>query len=155
MIATFVSRALDTGRWPLGSLAGAEIGAGQLQNSAMESELVDRIYECGFAPELWPQVLRDTSKISESAGASLYVTNPEVTAWTASKNTRDIAERFVADGWYWRGQLMSRIHNARHPGFLREVDLFSPGELDAEPIFRDNWRKMGDRKSTRLNSSHI
>jgi hypothetical protein len=40
----------------------------------MDAELVDRIYECGFVPELWPQVLRDTSKISESAGASLFVT---------------------------------------------------------------------------------
>ena len=109
----------------------------------MDSELIDRIYECSFVPELWPQVLRDTSKISESAGASLFVTNPEIVAWTASKNTRDIAERFVADGWYWRGRLMSAIHGSRHPGFLREVDLFSPGELDEEPIFRDSWRKMG------------
>jgi DNA-binding CsgD family transcriptional regulator/PAS domain-containing protein len=109
----------------------------------MESELIDRIYECSFVPELWPQVLRDTSKMSESAGASLFITNPEVTAWTASKNTRDIAEQFVADGWYWRGRLMSAIHSSRHPGFLREVDLFSPGELDEEPIFRDSWRKMG------------
>ena len=109
----------------------------------MESELIDRIYECSFVPELWPQVLRDTSKVSESAGASLFVTNPQVTAWTASKNTRAIAERFVADGWYWRGRLMSAIHNSRHPGFLREVDLFSPGELDEEPIFRDSWRKIG------------
>jgi DNA-binding CsgD family transcriptional regulator len=109
----------------------------------MEAELIDRIYECGFVPELWPQVLRDTSKISESAGGSLFVTNPEVTAWTASKNTRDIAGRFVADGWFWRGRLMSLIHKSRHPGFLREVDLFLPGELDEEPIFRDSWRKMG------------
>jgi DNA-binding CsgD family transcriptional regulator len=114
-----------------------------LQSNSLESELVDRIYECSFVPELWPQVLRDTSKISDSAGASLFVTNPEIVAWTASKNTRDVAERFVADGWYWRGQLMSRIYNARHQGFLREVDLFSPGELDEEPIFRDSWRKIG------------
>jgi DNA-binding CsgD family transcriptional regulator len=118
-------------------------GPGLMEIGSTESELIDRIYECSFVPELWPQVLRDTSKISESAGASLFVTNPQITAWTASKNTRDIAERFVADGWYWRGQLMSRIHNSRHPGFLREVDLFSPGELDEEPIFRDSWRKMG------------
>src|SRR5581483_6710771 len=26
---------------------------------------------------------------------------------------------------------------------LREVDLFSPGEIQAEPIFRDSWRKIG------------
>jgi DNA-binding CsgD family transcriptional regulator len=109
----------------------------------MDSELIDRIYECGFVPELWPQVLRDISKISESAGASLFVTNPDVTAWSASKNSRDITERFIADGWYWRGQLMSRIHNTRHPGFLRDVDLCSDAELEAEPIYRDNWRKIG------------
>jgi DNA-binding CsgD family transcriptional regulator len=109
----------------------------------MDTELVDRIYECGFVPELWPQVLRDTSKISESAGASLFVTNPDVTAWTASKNARPLTERFIADGWYWRGRLMSRIHRSRHPGFLRDVDICSEAELEDEPIYRDNWRKMG------------
>jgi DNA-binding CsgD family transcriptional regulator/PAS domain-containing protein len=109
----------------------------------MESELIDRIYECSFVPDLWPQVLRDTSRISQSAGASVFVTNPDILAFTASKNTYEVAARFVADGWYWRGQLMSRIHRSRHPGFLREVDLFSDGELAEEPIFRDSWRKMG------------
>jgi DNA-binding CsgD family transcriptional regulator len=109
----------------------------------MDSELIDRIYECGFVPELWPQVLRDTSKLSESAGASLFVTNPDIIAWTASKNAHPIAEQFVAGGWYWRGQLMSRVHNTRHPGFLRDVDLCSDAELEEEPIYRDNWRKIG------------
>jgi DNA-binding CsgD family transcriptional regulator len=114
-----------------------------LESKSTESELIDRIYECGFVPELWPQVLKDTSKISESAGASLFVTNPEVTAWTASKNSRETTGRFVADGWYWQGRLMSLVHNSRHPGFLRDVDLCSQEELEAEPIYRDNWRKMG------------
>jgi DNA-binding CsgD family transcriptional regulator len=114
-----------------------------LESTSTDAELVDRIYECGFVPELWPQVLRDTSKISESAGASLFVTNPDVTAWTASNNARPITERFIADGWYWRGRLMSRVHNSRHPGFLRDVDICSEEELEEEPIYRDNWRKMG------------
>ncbi len=109
----------------------------------MEVELIDRIYECGFVPDLWPDVLRDVSKISNSAGASLYITNPGVTAWTASKNARDIAERFVKEGWYWRGQMTSRVHGSRHPGFLRDVDLFTLEELEEEPIYRDSWRRMG------------
>ena len=46
----------------------------------MESDLIDRIYECGFAPENWPQILRDASVISGSAGGSMFVTNPEITA---------------------------------------------------------------------------
>ena len=109
----------------------------------MDAELVDRIYECSFVPELWPEVLRDTSKLSQSAGASLYVTNPDVTAWTASKNAHAIAERFVAEGWFWRGQLVSRVHAARHAGFLRDIDIMTPDELEQEPIYRDSWRKMG------------
>ncbi len=109
----------------------------------MDAELVDRIYECSFVPELWPEVLRDTSILSGSAGASLYITNPEVTAWTASKNARGIAERFVAEGWYWRGAMTTRVHQSRHPGFLRDVDLFTLAELEEEPIYRDSWRGMG------------
>ncbi|MDO9062714.1 MAG: helix-turn-helix transcriptional regulator [Bradyrhizobium sp.] len=126
-----------------GRLHPAPDGWGQLESKSTESELIDRIYECGFVPELWPEVLKQTSKISDSAGATLFITNPDVTAWTASKNSKPIAERFVADGWYWRGQLMSRIHESRHQGFLRDVDLCSEAELDEEPIYRDNWRKLG------------
>lgn len=123
-------------------VAAREVGCG-LSNGSQESELIDRIYECSFIPENWPDVLKDTSKISQSAGASLFVTNPEITAWTASKNSQPIAERFVADGWYWRGQLMSRIHKSRHHGFIRDLDLCSEAELEEEPIYRDNWRKLG------------
>lgn len=109
----------------------------------MEETLIDRIYECSFIPELWPEVLRDTSKLSESAGASLFVTNPDVTAWSASKNATEITGRFIKDGWYWRGTLMSKVHKSRHAGFLRDVDFATPDELDDEPIYRDNWRRMG------------
>jgi DNA-binding CsgD family transcriptional regulator len=109
----------------------------------MDVDLIDRIYECCFVPELWPQVLRDASKMSDSAGASLFVTNPGVTSWTASKNALAITERFVDEGWYWRGLLMSRVHAANHAGFLRDVDLCTAQELEAEPIYRDNWRKIG------------
>lgn len=109
----------------------------------MEDSLIDRVYECSFIPELWPEVLRDTSKLSDSAGASLFVTNPRVTAWTASKNAHEITGRFIEGGWYWRGNLMTRVHKSRHAGFLRDVDFFSPDELEGEPIYRENWRKMG------------
>lgn len=132
---------LGTMRWqPAAGCCGV---GGLVTDRTAESELIDRIYECGFVPELWPQVLRDASKISESAGASMFVTNPDIMAWTASKNSRPVAERFVSDGWYWRGQLMSRIHNSRHQGFLRDIDLCSEAELEEEPIYRDNWRKLG------------
>jgi DNA-binding CsgD family transcriptional regulator len=109
----------------------------------MDVALVDRIYESGFVPDLWPEVLRDASKLSGSAGASLFVVDREVSAWTASRNARDVTEKFVSEGWYWNGRLMSRVHRTTHPGFLRDHEICSPEELDDEPIYRDIWRKVG------------
>jgi len=107
-----------------------------------QAELIDRIYECSFVPELWPGVLRDTSKASSFGGAALYVTNPDVTAWTASRNSRPIIEQFVAEGRYWRGPMMPRVHNSRHPGFLRDVDLCSEEEMNGGWL-RDGRNKIG------------
>lgn len=109
----------------------------------MDVNLIDRIYECGFVPDLWPEVLRDASKLSGSAGASLFVTRTDVSAWTASRTAHEVTERFISEGWYWRGGLMSRVHRTFHPGFLRDHDICSPEELEAEPIYRDFWRRLG------------
>ena len=109
----------------------------------MEAELIDRIYECSFVPELWPQVLRDTSRLSDSAGAAMFLTNPEVAAWTSSRNAQGTIEGFVREGWYWRGELMNRVHGTRHAGFLRDIDLLTAQQLEAEPIYRDNWSRLG------------
>jgi DNA-binding CsgD family transcriptional regulator len=109
----------------------------------MDAALIDRIYECGFVPDLWPEVLRDASKLSGSAGASLFVAHSDVSAWTASRNAHDVTQRFISEGWYWRGRLMSRVHGSTHPGFLRDLDICSPEELDEEPIYRDFWRRIG------------
>jgi DNA-binding CsgD family transcriptional regulator len=109
----------------------------------MDLNLVDRIHECGFVPEKWPEVLRDASKLSGSAGASLFVAREDVLAWTASRNALPVAERFVTEGWYWRGRLMSLVHDSAHPGFLRDDDICARDELEQEPVYRDFWRQVG------------
>ena len=109
----------------------------------MQTDIVDRIYECAFVPENWPAVLGETSKLSGSAGAALFVTAPDVVSWAASRNVFDFTGSFVREGWYWRGELMKRVHTTRHPGFLRDIDLCSPDEVLSEPIFRDSWRPAG------------
>jgi DNA-binding CsgD family transcriptional regulator len=109
----------------------------------MDSALVDRIYECGFVPDLWPEVLKETSKLSGSAGASLFVAKSDVSVWTASRTAHQVTERFISEGWYWRGALMSKVHASTHQGFLRDYDICAPDELEDEPIYRDFWRKIG------------
>jgi DNA-binding CsgD family transcriptional regulator len=108
----------------------------------MDPELVDRIYECSLVPELWPGVLHQVGRIAE-AGASLFVTKDDVTSWTASKNVHEATAKFVKEGWFWRGQVVARLFGAHHAGFLTDLDLFTPDELDQEPIYHDMWSEFG------------
>jgi DNA-binding CsgD family transcriptional regulator len=105
----------------------------------MDSDLVDRIYESSFVPELWPKVLGEVGRMSE-AGASLFITKEGLTSWTASRIAHDRTEIFVKEGWLFRGQIVARILGAKHAGFLADLDIFTPDELDQEPIYRDMWR---------------
>lgn len=108
----------------------------------MDPELVDRIYESSFVPELWPGVLHEVGRIAE-AGASLFITNSDVTSWTASKLAHEATAIFVKEGWFWRGQVVARLFAAHHAGFLTDLDVLTLDELDQEPIYRDMWRPRG------------
>jgi DNA-binding CsgD family transcriptional regulator len=109
----------------------------------MDPELVDRIYECSIVPELWPRVLDELGRIAEAPGGSLFITKAKVQYWTAAPVIRERAGRMVNEGWFWRGQMHARALAARHVGFLTDLDLFTPDELDQEPIYRDFWRPQG------------
>jgi DNA-binding CsgD family transcriptional regulator len=109
----------------------------------MDQQLIDRIYESSFVPELWPDVLDELGRIAEATGGSLFITKAEVQYWTASHGSRERAEKLVNEGWFWRGQFAARAFAARHAGFLTELDIFTPDELDLEPVYRDYWRPQG------------
>jgi PAS domain-containing protein len=109
----------------------------------MDPDLVDRIYESSFVPELWPGVLDELGRIAEGTGGELFITKADVQYWTTSPGARERAERFVNEGWLWRGQVPARFFAARHAGFLTWLDIFTPDELDLEPGLRDYWRPLG------------
>ena len=109
----------------------------------MDAPLIDRIYESCFAPETWPDVLDEIGRIADTTGASLFVSKGDVQHWTASPEPRARAERVVREGWLWRGQIIAKLFALRIPGFLIDVDFFTPEELDREPIYRDIWRPQG------------
>ncbi|MGH8597749.1 MAG: helix-turn-helix transcriptional regulator, partial [Gammaproteobacteria bacterium] len=109
----------------------------------MDPDLVDRIYESSFVPELWPGVLDELVRGVEGAGGSLVISKAEVQFGTTSPGVRELAERFPPERWFWRGQVVARLFAERHAGFLTESDLFTPEELDLEPLFRDMFRPMG------------
>jgi DNA-binding CsgD family transcriptional regulator len=109
----------------------------------MDAQLIDRIYESCFAPETWPDVLDEIGRVGDTTGASLIVSKDNVLYWTASPEPRERAEKFVKEGWLWRGQIIAKLFSLRIPGFLIDVEFFTPEELDREPIYREVWRPHG------------
>jgi hypothetical protein len=109
----------------------------------MDPELVDRIYESSFVPDLWPGVLDELARIAEGTGGTLFISKADVQYWTASPKNRDRAEKMANEGWLWRGHLAARSIAQRHAGFLTELDLFTPDEWDLEPLWREFWRPQG------------
>lgn len=105
----------------------------------MNEELIDEIYECSFAPELWPNVLDRLAEISDAAGGTFFVaSSTRVESWTASEPLRAGIELFAMSGLATRGQRIERLRAAHHPGFVRENDLYhSEEEMAADPVYRE------------------
>jgi DNA-binding CsgD family transcriptional regulator len=103
----------------------------------MTSQLIDRIYECAFVPELWPSVLDELAKIAEARGGFLFAANKEVRNWTASASLQAGMHAFVSGRYYETSSRANRAIGARHAGFLREHDIYTDEELADDPIYRD------------------
>jgi DNA-binding CsgD family transcriptional regulator len=109
----------------------------------MDTQLIDRIYESCFEPEIWPDVLDELGRIADAPGASLFVSKGDALHCVASPEPRERAERIVKEGWLWRRTIVARLFAQRHAGFLIDAEYFTPEELDREPIYRDLWRPQG------------
>ena len=75
----------------------------------MDQQLVDRIYECAFVPEQWPDTLDTLSRMTAGAGGSLYVFGKDATMLTASPDARERAKAALAGGFAQRGHGLSRV----------------------------------------------
>lgn len=149
----------------------------------VDEDLIDRIYETAFTPELWPGLLDSLAAASGSAGGELLIFREEgLTQFAATEITRPIVAEFMANGWrssrripYYhqnpvfgfvlaedyfppeiRDDLGQRLLQAR--GFDSEIGAVAPmpgGDL-AVFIF-DRWRELGRHEPQalqRLNALH-
>ncbi len=96
-------------------------------------DLVDRIYEAAFVPDLWPVVLDDMSTISNSFGGALLVASEaHPPRFAASASIRDALIEFSSGAW--RNNHRPLRWKPSLDGFLRDVDLFSPDDLETDPM---------------------
>jgi len=112
--------------------AGGPIDIGR----AMEA-LIDRIYECAFAPELWPGVFDSLAGLVDARGGFLFTANAQVLNWTASASLWGGMERFVGGDYYSRSSRARRAIAARRAGFVTERDLYTEAEIEADPLYRE------------------
>ncbi len=105
----------------------------------MEEKLIDEIYECSFAPELWPNVLDRLAEVSDAVGGTFFVaSSTRVESWTASEPLRAGIELFAMTGLVTRGQRLARLRGTQHPGFVLEGDLYdSDEEMAADPVYSE------------------
>ena len=69
----------------------------------MDDGLIDSIYGCAFAPDLWPETLDELARLAGARGGVIITANRESLKirWSASECLRDDMATYVSEGWYW------------------------------------------------------
>ena len=75
----------------------------------MNPELIDKIYESCFTPQVWPEVLDEVGRIGDAPGASLFFSRGGDQRCVTSPEPRERAERIVREGWLARGAIIARL----------------------------------------------
>jgi DNA-binding CsgD family transcriptional regulator len=102
----------------------------------VNEELVDRIYEAGAVPELWPAVLEDFGRLPGAMGAVLVAVRGRDIRWISSDLPFDefVRDHYASEGGQERTR---RLLAARHAGFVTDFDVFTVEEIERDPLFRD------------------
>ena len=109
----------------------------------MKADLIDRIYECSFVPELWPGVLDELANLTDSSGGLLFAGREKVLNWTSSAVLSDVFKTYVTDGWFAKCSRRICLMTQSQPAFFVEHDFWTEDQLDANPIYRDFFRPRG------------
>ncbi|MBQ0770554.1 MAG: helix-turn-helix transcriptional regulator [Sphingomonadales bacterium] len=113
--------------------------------------MIDRIYECSVVPELWPDVLDELAKLTDSIGGMLFSARKAVN-WTATESVFDAFDTYVKDGWFEKCPRRTCMMGKSEPTFFVEQDFFSEEELANNPFYRDFFhpRNLGWSAGTLL-----
>jgi DNA-binding CsgD family transcriptional regulator len=111
---------------------------------ATSDDLIDRIYEAAFVPELWPSVLETAGEISGSANGAIFVfqenapirgrfSDGSPRSAAALKDVRPLFDKFLAsDSWKVFPGVM-RMHELQPARFVQVEDFMTPDEIANDP----------------------
>ncbi|MDF2982602.1 MAG: helix-turn-helix transcriptional regulator [Devosia sp.] len=108
-----------------------------------DDDLVDRIYEAGAVPDLWPSVLERLGDLAKVAGTVLFAIRGEAAHWTASPSLHEMSRGYFEGGYPGHDDRTARLLAYDHPGFVTDLDVFSREEWEADPIRREFFVPRG------------
>jgi DNA-binding CsgD family transcriptional regulator len=109
----------------------------------MQDDLIDRIYECSFVPELWPQVLDELAQLAHARGGQLFAVRDKVMSWITSANLTEVFQAYVSQGYFARCGRKVCLFSNHQPTFLAEHDYWTSEQLESNEIYRDFFRPNG------------
>jgi DNA-binding NarL/FixJ family response regulator len=108
------------------------------------SRLVDRIYECAFVPDLWPEILAELVHLGGALSGWLCISNGNVVRWSASsEEARNDLRPLMESGWIPRSERFNRLLRAQQTGFIPDSILYTPEEMRNDPAYRDMLHPRG------------
>ncbi len=115
------------------------------EKAAMDPDLIDRIYESAFVPELWPRVLGDLAAIADAHIGFMFVSRGAIHNWTSSNPLAfEWVTPMVDSGAIAGTERYSRMVELAHSSFMADYEAFTPEEMAKDP-FREilRPRRMG------------
>lgn len=101
-------------------------------------ELIASIYEAGALPELWTETLDHIASTIQAVGANFITSSPLKVALLSTPAIAQITREFAERGWNEHNTRVTRLlERTDYPGFLTDLDLHTPDEIRALPMYRD------------------
>jgi DNA-binding CsgD family transcriptional regulator len=114
-----------------------------MSGSAHFEPLIDRIYEAGLIPSLWPAVLGELSAAIGGNGGFLFGVRDGYTSAVNSAEYDQLIPVFWRDGWSERDPNLPRAIALNHAGFVTDYDLLSEEEIATNDVYCNFYRKYG------------
>ncbi|KQY19315.1 helix-turn-helix transcriptional regulator [Rhizobium sp. Root483D2] len=106
--------------------------------------LIDRIYEAAVIPELWPDVCASLAEEIGSFSAGIMTIDTDSTLrWVCSPNIAEQMDLYAASDLKLPNPRPERSMQLSPMAFARDIDLMTPEEIAADPVYNTYLRPKG------------
>jgi DNA-binding CsgD family transcriptional regulator len=107
------------------------------------NRLIERIYEAGLLPSLWPTILGELGDAIGGNGGILFAVRDGYVNAVTSVGHAEAMPLFMQGEWSQRDQALKRAYALNHAGFVNDADLFTEDEIENDYVYRNFYRKHG------------